>query len=242
MKQRIGAVVLAAGQGKRMQSRVAKQFLELNGRPLIAYALEAFEKSQVDEVILVTGQDEISYCERKIVAEYGFSKVKAVVAGGKERYNSVYEGLKAFQAYSDIQYVLIHDGARPLISEAVIERAIEGAIQYDACVVGMPVKDTIKVANEAGFAAGTPDRASLWQIQTPQAFRFDLILDAYKKIMERPEDQEHITDDAMVVEAASSCQVKLVEGDYRNIKVTTPEDLLVAEAFLKKKPSQAGLK
>lgn len=231
-KQKIGAVVLAAGQGKRMQSKVAKQFLELNGRPLITYALEAFEKSGIDEVILVTSQDEISYCTDEIVKKYGFSKVKAVVAGGKERYHSVYEGLKAFRGCSDIQYVLIQDGARPLVTEAVIQRAIEGAIQYDACVVGMPVKDTIKVSNQEGFAAGTPDRSSLWQIQTPQAFRFDLILDAYEKIMSCPEYQDHITDDAMVVETMTSCPVKLVEGDYRNIKVTTPEDLLVAEIFL----------
>ncbi len=236
MKQKIGAVVLAAGQGKRMQSKVAKQFMELNGRPLITYALEAFEKSQIDEVILVTGPDEITYCEETIVKGYGFSKVKAVVAGGRERYHSVYEGLKAFRSVLAPAYVLIHDGARPLISEAVIRRAAEGVVRYDACAVGMPVKDTIKVSNQEGFAAGTPDRASLWQIQTPQAFRFDLILNAYKTVMECPKRQEHITDDAMVVETVTSCPVKLIEGDYRNIKVTTPEDLLVAEAFLRSQP------
>lgn len=236
MKQKIGAVVLAAGQGKRMQSKVAKQFMELNGRPLITYALEAFEKSQIDEVILVTGPDEITYCEETIVKGYGFSKVKAVVAGGRERYHSVYEGLKAFRSVLAPAYVLIHDGARPLISEAVIQRAAEGAVRYDACAVGMPVKDTIKVSNQEGFAAGTPDRASLWQIQTPQAFRFDLILNAYETVMECPKRRDHITDDAMVVETVTSCPVKLIEGDYRNIKVTTPEDLLVAEAFLRSQP------
>ncbi|MDO5416294.1 MAG: 2-C-methyl-D-erythritol 4-phosphate cytidylyltransferase [Lachnospiraceae bacterium] len=229
---RIGAVVLAAGQGKRMQSKVAKQFLELDGRPLITYALEAFEKSRVDEIILVTGADEITYCEEAIVKAFGFSKVKAVVAGGKERYHSVYEGLKALDGEEKPDYVLIHDGARPLISNAVIERAVEGAVKYQACVAGMPVKDTIKVSDENGFAAGTPDRSRLWQIQTPQAFGYPLIYKAYETIMSQPEYQEKITDDAMVVETVTKHPVKLIEGDYRNIKVTTPEDLTAARAFL----------
>ena len=129
-------------------------------------------------------------------------------------------------------YVLIHDGARPLVSEAVIQRAIEGAVKYRACVVGMPVKDTIKVSSPEGFASGTPDRKTLWQIQTPQAFDFGLLFNAYGRMLNQPGCQEGITDDGMVVEAMTSCPVKLIEGDYRNIKVTTWEDLLVAEAFL----------
>ena len=119
-----------------------------------------------------------------------------------------------------------------MISGAVIRRVIEAVKQYPACVVGMPVKDTIKVSNAEGFAAETPDRRYLWQIQTPQAFQFRLIFDAYEKMMHLHNVQEGITDDAMVVETMTSCPVKLVEGDYRNIKVTTPEDLLIAEAFL----------
>lgn len=234
MRENAGAVVLAAGQGTRMHAKVAKQFLELKGKPLICYALEAFEKSRVSQVILVTGRGEVEYCKKEIVDAFGFSKVEAVVPGGEERYHSVYEGLKALgnSRRGEPDYVLIHDGARPLVSEEVIERALEGAVRYRACAVGMPVKDTIKISGQEGFASGTPDRRTLWQIQTPQAFSYRLVLEAYEEILKNPEKQKNITDDAMVIESVTSCPVKLVEGDYRNIKVTTPEDLLIANALL----------
>lgn len=228
-RYRIGAVVLAGGQGKRMHSKVQKQYLTLGGRPLITYALEAFEHSRVDTVVLVTGAGEEAYARTELVETYGFSRVKAVVAGGKERYHSVYEGLKAL---ADCDYVLIHDGARPLVTEAIISRAIEGAKQYEACVVGMPVKDTIKVADGQLFAAETPDRSCLWQIQTPQAFAYPLVREAYDRIMADPSLQAGITDDAMVVESQTAYRVKLIEGSYENLKVTTPEDLVIAEALL----------
>ncbi len=233
MKERIGAVILAAGQGKRMHTAVAKQFLELNGRPLITYALSAFQESMAEDLVLVTGAEQLDYCRREIVEAFGFTKVKAVVAGGKERYHSVYEGLKALAQLGPMDYVLIHDGARPMVNGEIIQRSIEGARKYGACVAGMPVKDTIKLADAEGFGAGTPDRSRLWQIQTPQTFSFPLIFEAYSRILARPEGQERITDDAMVLEAESDCRVKLIEGDYRNIKVTTPEDILIAEALLK---------
>lgn len=235
MKERIGAVILAAGQGKRMHTAVAKQFLELNGRPLITYALSAFQESMAEDLVLVTGAEQLDYCRREIVEAFGFTKVKAVVAGGKERYHSVYEGLKALAQLGPMDYVLIHDGARPMVNGEIIQRSIEGARKYGACVAGMPVKDTIKLADDEGFGAGTPDRSRLWQIQTPQTFSFPLIFEAYSRILARPEGQERITDDAMVLEAESDCRVKLIEGDYRNIKVTTPEDILIAEALLKGK-------
>lgn len=228
----IGAVVLAGGQGRRMHSEVQKQYLRLGGRPLITYALEAFENSGVDEVALVTGAGEEEYARMEIVKAYGFSKVRSVVAGGRERYHSVYEGLKAL---AGCDYVLIHDGARPLVTEAVIARAIDGARRYEACVVGMPVKDTIKVADGQSFAAGTPDRTSLWQIQTPQAFAYPLVRAAYDRIMADERLQAGITDDAMVVESQTEQKVKLVEGSYENLKVTTPEDMVVAEALLAKR-------
>ena len=233
MKERIGAVILAAGQGKRMHTAVAKQFLELNGRPLITYALSAFQESMAEDLVLVTGAEQLDYCRKEIVEAFGFTKVKAVVAGGKERYHSVYEGLKALAQLGPMDYVLIHDGARPMVNGEIIRRSIEGARKYGACVAGMPVKDTIKLADAEGFGAGTPDRSRLWQIQTPQTFSFPLIFEAYSRILSRPEGQERITDDAMVLEAESDCRVKLIEGDYRNIKVTTPEDILIAEALLK---------
>lgn len=231
-----GAVVLAAGQGKRMNSSVAKQFLMLDGKPVIYYALKAFEDSPVNAVVLVTGEDEIPYCRTEIVEAFGFKKVVRIVPGGKERYHSVYAGLcglaeKGFCGDRDI--VLIHDGARPLVTNEVILRSMEGAAAYGACVAAMPVKDTIKVADEKEFTESTPKRSLLWQIQTPQAFSFPLIYGAYKKLFSREEYQKDITDDAMVVETMTDYRVKLIQGDYSNMKVTTPEDMAVAEALLK---------
>ena len=223
------AIVLAAGQGKRMQSHVQTQFLLLNGRPLITYALEAFENSPVDQIILVAGPDEIRYCQEEIAEKYGFSKVTKVIAGGRERYHSVYEGLKAAEG---AEYVLIHDGARPLLDQEMISRSLEGAKEYGACVVGMPVKDTIKTSGADGFVESTPDRSALWQVQTPQAFYYPWILGAYKKLFSREEYQQGVTDDGMVLESMTAHKVKLIEGSYFNIKVTTPEDMAVAEALL----------
>lgn len=236
MKERIGAVVLAAGQGRRMGSKTAKQFLELRGKPLIYYALKAFEESAVDEVVLVTGKESVVYCRKEIVQRFGFGKVKAVTEGGKERMDSVYQGLKVFKERASIDYVLIHDGARPLVSGDIIARAIEGVIRYQSCVVGVPVKDTIKVCGKDNFSGETLDRRYLWQIQTPQAFAFSMIYPAYREVTGwKGEEREKITDDAMAAEAAgglSGRKIKLIEGDYQNIKVTTPEDLLIAQAFL----------
>ena len=226
------AVVLAAGQGKRMKSSVQKQFMELAGKPLIVHALKRFQESDVDQIVLVTGREELSYCKNEIVAAFGFSKVTAVVAGGKERYHSVYEGLKALSGQG-IESVLIHDGARPLLTETIISDALKGAAAYGACVIAVPAKDTIKLADEEQFARETPPRDRLWQIQTPQAFSYSLILSAYEKLFSRAEYQQGVTDDAMVVETMTDTRVKLVMGDYENIKVTTPEDMILAEAFLK---------
>jgi len=225
--EKIAAVVLAAGQGKRMKQSVQKQYLMLRDKPVLYYALKAFEKSIVDEIVLVTGETEIDYCKREIVDKYGFQKVKYIVAGGTERYHSVFYGLKAVK---DADLVLIHDGARPFVDDAIINRTAEGARKHDACVAGMPSKDTVKIADTLGFAETTPNRDYVWLIQTPQAFSYSLILDAYKKLLERDENAEqlNITDDAMVLECMTGHAVKLVEGSYRNIKITTPEDLKVA--------------
>lgn len=232
------AIVLAAGQGKRMGTKVQKQFLDLCGKPVLWYSLQAFETSAwVDEMILVTGEDLISYCKEEIVEKYGFRKVKAVVAGGTERYHSVYQGL---QAISDVEQriVFIHDGARPFLTEEMIERAYRETLEHGACVVGMPVKDTIKIADENGFIRETPKRSLVWQIQTPQVFDAELIVPAYRQVIEREQELlakgVQITDDAMVVETMCAHPVKLVQGSYENMKLTTPEDLKVAEAFLNK--------
>lgn len=223
------AVILAAGKGTRMGGQVHKQYLELQGKPMLYYAINAFESSSIDDIILVTGPGETEYCQKEIVERYGFTKVRRITEGGKERYHSVYEGLRSVP---DCEYVLVHDGARPCITLEVIERALEGARTYHACAVGMPVKDTIKVADDNGYAKRTPDRSSLWLIQTPQAFKYELVLKAYEKLLTSESYQTGITDDAMVVETMTQEKVKLIRGDYANIKVTTPEDMEVAGVLL----------
>ena len=232
---KIAAVCLAAGQGKRMQSAVQKQYLLIEDKPVLYYALKAFQDSSVDEVVLVVGQGEEEYCKKEIVDKYGFTKVKAVVAGGKERYHSVYHGLSALK---EVDYVLIHDGARPFINQEIIKRCIQGAEEYKACVAGMPVKDTIKLADDECNIESTPERSKVWQIQTPQAFAYDLIKEAYTILIEQEEKgiktSIPVTDDAMVVEYFMNQKVHLVHGSYENIKITTPEDMLVASAFLKR--------
>ena len=228
---KITAIVLAAGSGSRMKSKTKKQFMEIKGKPVIWYSLFEFEKSRVDEIILVTGKEDIDYCKKEIVEKYNLKKIKNVVAGGSERYESVYNGLKEVTG----NIVLIHDGARPLINNEIIERSIEGTIKSDACVVGVPVKDTIKRANKEGYIIDTPNRSELWITQTPQSFKTDLVKMAYKKMKEELEKGNttlNITDDAMVVEEFTTNQVRFVQGDYKNITVTTPEDIDIAELFI----------
>ena len=222
------AIVLAAGQGKRMHSKIQKQFMELNGMPVLCYSLRCFQESPlIRDIILVTGEEHVSWCREEIVEKYGFTKVSAVVSGGKERYDSVYEGLKAL---SDCDYVLIHDGARPLISSVLINANISCVQEKEACITAVPAKDTIKVADNKGYVSDTPDRSKLWQIQTPQTFSYALVSEAYRKRAEAGDTT--VTDDAMVVEKYADHSIYLLKGDYRNIKITTPEDLVIAEAFL----------
>lgn len=224
------AIVLAAGSGSRMKSKVKKQYLLLEEKPILFYTLQAFEESFVDEIVLVVGQGEIEYCKKEIVEAYGFQKVTMIVEGGKERYHSVFEGLKAVNG---ADYVLIHDGARPFVTKDILDRAMKAVQEYRACVVGMPVKDTIKIADEKGFSKETPQRKDVWMIQTPQCFEYQLIYDAYRKMLQK--EDTSITDDAMVLERIYGMSVKLIEGSYRNIKITTPEDLMIAEAYLKER-------
>ena len=226
-KQKYAAIVLAAGSGKRMNSQVHKQYLIIQDRPVLYYSLKAFEDSAVDEIVLVVGKGEEKFCRKEIVDKYGISKVKAIVEGGKERYHSVFEGLKQT---SDADYVLIHDGARPFVNQKIIRRCMLEVPEYQACVVGMPVKDTIKIADEGGYAKQTPDRKNVWMIQTPQTFSYALIYEAYEEML-KTEDTA-ITDDAMVLERIKGKKSKLIEGSYRNIKITTPEDLLIANVYL----------
>ena len=224
------AIVLAAGQGKRMNSKVQKQFLLIKGKPVLYYSLSCFQNSrEIEEIIVVTGKDSINFCKQEIIEAYGFSKVKAVIAGGRERYDSVYAGLCACE---DSDYVFIHDGARPFLTEDMIRRGKEAVLASGACVIGMPSKDTIKIADENGMVASTPSRSLVWNIQTPQIFSYTAIREAYERA--RQQNMADITDDAMVMERFGNMKIKLVEGSYENIKITTPEDILVAEKILEK--------
>lgn len=232
------AIVLAAGRGKRMNSAVAKQYLMIHDKPVLYYALKQFENSFIDDMILVTGEEEIAYCQEEIVAKYDFTKVRKVIAGGKERYHSVHQGLVAAKELLNVEEacIYIHDGARPLITEEILARAKASVEQYGSGVVGMPVKDTIKIVDEDCFAVQTPKRSLVWQMQTPQCFLFSKIMPAYSFLIEKEAELLaqgiSITDDAMVMELYDGSRVKLVEGSYSNIKITTPEDLGVAERFL----------
>ena len=233
------AIVLSAGQGKRMGTSVQKQYIELQGKPIIYYTLSVFQKSEIiDDIILVVGKDQLKYVQEEIVRKYHFTKVKTVVEGGHERYASVWQGLKAREYdkyYENIQdgYVFIHDGARPFVDEEMLERAYDTVRKYKACVAGVPSKDTIKLINEEQFAVTTPEREYVWAVQTPQVFEKTLIFEAYARLME--EECVHVTDDAIVVEQMMRLPVKLFEGSYENIKITTPEDLDIARIFLSKK-------
>lgn len=231
--KRTAAVVLAAGSGKRMGSSTKKQYMLINDKPILYYSLEAFQQSFIDEVILVVSQEDVDYCQKEIVEKYAFTKVTAIVEGGKERYHSVFSGL---EAVSNCDFVFIHDGARPMLTEDILERLLTCVKEHGACVAGMPVKDTIKIADASGNIAATPDRNLVWLVQTPQVFDYTLIKDAYEQLIKSEQELLgrgiNVTDDAMVVETLTGHLVKLVEGSYENIKITTPEDIVVAENFL----------
>lgn len=227
-KTKCTAIVLAAGQGKRMGTKIQKQYLEISGKPVLFYSLDVFQKSDIiDDIILVVGENQEEYCKKEILEKYHFTKVRKIVKGGSERYHSVWNGL---QKIAEDGYTFIHDGARPFVTEEILSRAYETVQREKACVVGMPVKDTIKIADDEGFAKETPNRSLVWMVQTPQVFETFLIKNAYSLLMEQEIIQ--VTDDAMVVETMLQRKVKLVEGSYENIKITTPEDLKIAELFV----------
>lgn len=229
------AIVLAGGQGKRMGTEVQKQYLDIAGKPLLYYSLHAFQESNViNEIILVVGEGQIEYVRKNFVDTYNFTKVVRIVEGGKERYDSVWSGLCAIREMGSTgkSYVFIHDSARPFVTEEILLRSYEEVARTSACVVGMPSKDTVKLVDDDAFAKETPNRNYVWIIQTPQVFDTALITEAYSKLM--AQDNIQVTDDAMVVEQQMGLPVKMVKGSYENIKVTTPEDLDVAEIFVKR--------
>lgn len=226
MKEKRIAIIPAAGHGSRMGAEKNKLLLELSGRPVLAWTLEAFESCPlVDEVLIVANEQDI-FSYRDIVSSYGFGKVKAILRGGETRAESVYRGLLAAE---DADIVVIHDGARALVTPEIIEKTIEGSRETGAAISAVHAVDTIKIT-DGGFIKETPDRSDLYAAQTPQVFRKDLLLRAMEG------DRSGITDDASAVERMGG-RVKIVETDYENIKITTPFDLLVAEAVLTKRES-----
>ena len=284
---RIYGIVLAAGRGSRMNSDIPKQFMRLNGRPLLWYSLDAMQKSCVDDIVIATTDEYIGCVKSEIVTKYNLNKVKAVVAGGEQRYDSVWEGLKAIadirsnetaiadvamtskedarqgleelpeknarqgleelpetnaayeekqsvrdSASDDADIVLIHDGARPLVAPELIERLAEGARQYRACIPGVRLKDTVRYIGTDCICGETPDRSLLRAVQTPQAFELELCMRAYEMLENADFPKSGITDDAIVVETICGVRSHFIDGDNRNIKVTTPEDIVIAENLL----------
>jgi len=219
-RQRVAAIIPAAGQGKRMGTSVSKSYMEILGRPLLAYTLDKYQNHPlITEILLVVQAKDIEYCRNDIVGKYGFNKVKKIIAGGAERQDSVANGLAALDP--GVEWVLVHDGARPLIDGQTISQAVETAWACGAAVVGVPVKDTIKVVDDNLTVQGTPERQSLWIAQTPQVFRRDILEEAYRQAAL---DGWMGTDDASLVERLG-VKVQVVRGRYDNIKITTPEDL-----------------
>lgn len=233
-------ILLAAGSGSRMKSKVAKQYMPLGGKPVLWYSLMAAEQSEViDRCILVVGADDLTAVREEIAERYSFRKVEKIIAGGAQRYDSVYQALLALPERTEPgrpELIFIHDGARPFLTEEILQRTYDDALRYGACVAGMPVKDTMRIADASGFAQSTPDRKHVWEIQTPQVFERELIVEAYRKLMENQEKLAAqgitVTDDAMVVEAFAQMPIRLTEGSYENKKLTTPEDIPAAEAIL----------
>lgn len=224
---KVAAVVPAAGHGSRMGMETKKQFLSLAGIPVLGHALKVMEACRaVQSIVIVVGPGEEAYCRSAVVDKLGIGKVAAIVPGGKERQESVYSGLLALSP--DTGIVVIHDGARPLLSPEGLRGVVEAAETHGAATCGVPVKDTVKLAGEGGFVSETLPRERLWLIQTPQAFCYGVILNAHRKARE----ENFIgTDDAGLVERLG-LPVKIVPGSYENIKITTPEDLIMASAII----------
>ena len=226
----VAAIIVAGGSGKRMGMNIKKQFIELDKKPILAHTIEAFNKCKViDEIIVVVGKEDKEKVKAEIINRYGYHKVTQIVEGGAERQDSVYNGLMAVK--DGVQYVMIHDGARPFISEEIVEKSLSMTKEKQATVVAVPVKDTIKVVNEEYEVEDTPKRSTLWSVQTPQSFKKELLIEAYAYARER---NLIVTDDSMLVEAYGK-RVHVVEGDYNNIKITTQEDLVLGQAILMSK-------
>ncbi|WP_286317278.1 2-C-methyl-D-erythritol 4-phosphate cytidylyltransferase [Romboutsia ilealis] len=222
-----GVVIVAAGTGSRMNMGINKQFIKLEGKEIIAYTIEKFyNNSNIEDIVVVVKEDESDFFKKEILDKYNFKNIK-IAYGGKERQDSVYNGLKLLDKKCHV--VLIHDGARPFVSDKIIDNCIKEAKNHKAVVVGVPVKDTIKVIDKDKYIVDTPNRSVLWSVQTPQIFDYNILIDAYKDAFK---NGFYGTDDAMLVERIGY-KVKMVEGSYNNIKITTQEDLNLGSQILR---------
>lgn len=227
MVNNLRVVIAAAGTGSRMKSKINKQYMLLNQRPILRYSLDVFEQYEaVDEIIIVAHPRETEYCENEIVKKFGYHKVKKVIPGGEQRQDSVWAGL--IELGEDTDYVAVHDGARPLLTPALLGELLKAAREWGAAIPGIYARDTLKVVDRDGFVSNTMDRSSAVFIQTPQVFRYSELYQAYEMAME---EEYRSTDDAALFEKYIG-RVKVVPGDYNNLKITTPEDLVIAQALL----------
>lgn len=225
-KGKTAVIVVAAGRGARMNHTLPKQFLPLEGKPMLAHTLLNLVKiSEVDSITLVVSEDRIQWCQEEIVNKYNIKKVKKVIGGGNTRSESVLNGLKSLDKQTSI--VTIHDGVRPFVGESLFSNIIKHAEKFGAAICAIPLRDTLKKIDKKNEVKSTYDRDGLWLVQTPQAFHYSLILKAYEKATK---DGFKATDDAAIVERLPH-PVKIVEGSLFNIKITTPEDLILAEAI-----------
>lgn len=222
----VSAIVVAGGKGERMGGEVPKQFMEVMGKPVLSYTIHALSACpEISEIIIVTLGDYLVFC-KDLVDEFRFQKVSKIICGGKQRQDSVYNGL--LELSEDVRYVAVHDGVRPLVEPGIVSACIAAAKQHGAAAAAVKSKDTVKITDNEQMITATADRETLWFVQTPQVFERELLLEAHRSAIEA---QVHATDDCMLVERLGR-PIKLVEGNYENIKITTPQDLFIMEGLL----------
>lgn len=227
MNSKISVLIPAAGQGKRMETAVKKPYLMLGDKPILSHTIDQFEQNSViDEIFVIVDEADFTTCHKNAIEPFGYRKVQELVPGGETRQVSVFNGLQKLS--DDVDFVVIHDGVRPFISDKIIFGCLEATAECGAAVSAVPIKETIKVANEELFVDRTPKRDRLWRVQTPQVFRKSLLIEAHQKANH---DEIDAPDDATLVEKLGF-PVKLVRGSYRNVKITTPEDLQIAKTLL----------
>ena len=229
---KVSALIVAAGRGNRMGAKKGKPYLMLAGNPILAHTLSEFERcALIDETLLIVAKNDIELSRVSIVETFKFTKVSKIIVGGLKRQDSVWEGLKALK--NDSELVMVHDGVRPFVSQKVLEKSIHETFNCGATITAVPVKDTIKMVSERKEVLETLDRDKVWMVQTPQTFRLDILIMAFEKAFK---DGFYGTDDASLVERIG-VKVKVIPGSYENIKITTPEDLILGEAILQRRAS-----